>query len=283
MADTPTSQVNGDPSPQLVAALKALLHPLIRLLMAKQVTYTYLVGLLKDIYVEVAERDFPVEGKRQTDSRISLLTGVHRKDVRRLRGARHHADEPPPSVSLGAQLVARWTGLPEYLDETGRPRPLRRLPRTGVGGPSFEGLVRSVSKDIRPRSVLDEWLRLGVARVDEDDYVWLNVGAFVPERGFEEKAYYFGRNVHDHLAAAVHNLLAEGPPFLERSVYYDELSAESVKALGVLAEEMGMKALHAVNRKAIELQAQDVGHPEARERMNFGIYYFTARGHEPED
>jgi len=271
-----------EPPPELVAALRRLLRPLIRLLTANQITYPYVIGLLKALYVEVGEREFPVESKRQTDSRISLLTGVHRKDVKRLRQEWSVGEPVPSAVSLGAQLVARWTGLPEYQDAAGNPMPLPRLATDAPAGQSFEGLVQSVSKDIRPRAVLDEWLRLGVAHVDVEDRVWLNAAAFIPSRGFREKAYYFGRNIHDHLAAGAHNLMGEGVPFLERSVYYDHLSPESVQALAVLAEDLGMKALQAVNRRAMELQAQEAGRGEAQWRMNFGLYYFTAKEPRPE-
>ena len=70
-----------------------------------------------------------------------------------------------------------------------------------AGEPGFEDLVASISTDIRPRAVLDEWQRLGVVEVDDAGLVRLVVGAFVPARGFDEKAHYFGRNLHDHLAA----------------------------------------------------------------------------------
>jgi hypothetical protein len=270
MADVMADNLGGPPA-SLVKALRRLLRPLIRLMLAHQVTYTYLIGLLKVLYVEVAEQEFPVEGKAQTDSRVSLLSGVHRKDVKRLRHERVESDAAPPAVSLGAQLVARWTGLPEYLDADGKPRP---LPRLGADGPSFEQLVVSVSKDIRPRAVLDEWLRLGVAHLDERDRVWLNAAAFIPGKGFDEKAYYFGRNLGDHIAAGAHNLLGAGPPFLERSVYYDGLTAGSVRELAVMAEHVGMEALLAINRRAMELQRQDQGQGELR--MNFGVYFFGA-------
>jgi len=234
------------------------------------VTYPWLSKLLKEVFVEVADEDFRLGDKRQTDSRISLLTGVHRKDVKRLRPERRDQDLTPPTVSLGSQLVAVWIGSPEYLDSDGRPQPLPRHPADD--GPSFEGLVESVSKDIRPRAVLDEWLRLGAAHIDEHDRVCLSVEAFVPDKGFDEKAYFLGRNLRDHIAAAAHNLAGLKPAFLERSVYYDELTPESVRELAQLAEETGMKALQAVNRRAMNLQERDRSKPDARHRINFGIY-----------
>ncbi|MGB8274219.1 MAG: DUF6502 family protein, partial [Alphaproteobacteria bacterium] len=236
--------------------------------------FMYFTNLLKGVFVDVAVEEFRIKGKEQTDSRISLLTGVHRKDVKRLREEHQPKFAPTPVVSLGAQLVARWTGLPEYLDEKGMPRPLPRLSHD-ARGPSFESLVQSVSKDIRSRAVLDEWVQLGVARVDDQDRVFLNVESFVPSKGFDEKAYFFGRNLHDHLAVGVHNILGGLPPFLERSVYCDHLTPRSVAELRAAAEELAMKALKTLNKRAMESQQKDAGNAVARERLNLGVYFFA--------
>jgi hypothetical protein len=257
-------------------AITRLLRPLVRLLLNHGLTYPYLVDLLKSVYVEVADKEFPVQGKSQTDSRISLLTGLHRKDVKRLRKEGNNGDPPMPSaVSLSTQLVARWTGLPCYLDEHGHPRPLPRLMSEG-GQWSFEGLVESVSKDLRSRVVLDEWLRLGVAQVDEQDRVCLNVEAFNPKQGFDEKVYHLGLNLHDHIAAGVHHLLSDEPSLTECSVCYDRLTPESVQALTKLARDKGMQALQALHHHALELQQRDATNLGAKFRINFGFYYYSA-------
>jgi hypothetical protein len=263
-------------SSAFIAALRHLLRPLVRLLVARGITYTMLSDLLKQTYVEVADRDFRLDGRPPTDSRVSLLSGMHRKDVRRLRDAAPADQEAmPESVALGAQLAAAWTTRREFIDAKGRPRRLPRLASQG-GERSFESLVASVSKDIRARSVLDEWLRLGVVELDGDDHVVLRTAAFVPLRGFDEKAFYLGHNVHDHIAAATHNLLGEGSPFLERSVHYDGFGALSVADLAELAERTGMKALQTVNRKAIAREARDSKEPAPKHRFTFGIYFFSA-------
>jgi len=168
--------------------------------------------------------------------------------------------------------MARWTTLPEYLDEHGAPQPLPRLPSGGEH--SFESLVRSLNTDIRPRVVLDEWLRLGIAQLDEQDRVHLNVQAFVPARGSEEMTYYFGRNLHDHVAAAVHNMLGGAEPFLERSVHYNNLSPAAVAELTELAKLRGMQVLQELNARALQFQQRDSGTPGASHRVNFGVYFF---------
>lgn len=259
----------------LASAVEKLLRPLVGLLLEHGLTYSWLTGLLKAIYVDVAEKEFKLDEKAQTDSRITLLTGVHRKDVRRLRKIPLVDGPPPESVYLGAQLVARWTGEERFLDKAGRPRPLPRLP-TETDTIDFEQLVTSVSKDIRPRAVLDEWLRLGVVDIDEKDRIYLIDEAFVPSKGFEEKVFYLGRNIHDHLASARHNVQGGTPTFLERSVYYDDLTIKSVAALSELSEEEAMRLLKIINSRAMKLQRQDSSSDTATHRINFGVYFFSA-------
>ena len=270
------------PPGSLVAALRHLLRPLVRLLTAQGVTYPMLADLLKQIYVDVAAREFRLEGQAPTDSRVTLLTGVHRKDVKRLRTERTDEGQAMPEmVALGAQLAAAWTTRKELRDRKGQPRALPRLASQG-GSRSFEGLVASISKDIRARSLLDEWLRLGVVDIDDKDRVRLRTAAFVPSRGFEEKAFYFGHNLHDHAAAAAHNLQGAARPFLERSVHYQGLEADSVAKLAALAEKHGMDAVQSVYRSAKDCEARDRKLEGAKQRFTFGIYFYSEpTGEEP--
>ena len=272
------SPPTGNRESALLRALRHLLRPLVRLLIAEGVTYPQLIAHLKSLYVEVAERDFRLEGRPQTDSRLTLLTGVHRKDVRRLASAAE-ADSAmeavPASVSLGAQLVALWTTDPEYLSADGQPKPLARLARDG-GDASFEVMVERISKDIRSRAVLDEWLRLGIVVTDEQERVILNVHAFVPRKGSEERMFYLGHNLHDHIAAAGHNVRGGQPPFLDRVVHYDALTLESVERLTAMAEASGMRALKEINKEAMRLERRDRASSEARQRITFGVFFYHA-------
>ncbi len=273
---SPTEQQRGPESAgdaPLIRALRRILRPLVRLLIARAVPFTNVADLLRWVYVDVASRDFVIEGKPQTDSRVSLLTGVHRREVKRLRRHASPSFRAPKSATLASQLISRWTTELEYLDEAKAPRPLPYMLASGRTA-TFESLVRSVSTDIRPRVVLDEWVRLGIAHVDEDDKVHLDAEAFVPAQGAEELAYYFGRNLHDHIAAGAHNLLGEGQPLLERSVSYNNLGLDSVEELEKLVRDEAMRGLRAVNERAQELQRRDSQTPGAHQRINFGTYFF---------
>ena len=261
----------GEPPPALTQAIARLMRPLVRVLIAHGITFPILARLLKDIYVDVAEEAFPLFGKTQTDSRLSLLTGVHRKDVRALRGRGRATDRPSVVVSRNARMMSLWAGDPDYLDARGRPR---ALPRTGRP-PSFDSLVESVSKDIRPRVVFDEWQRLGMIRIEGDGMIHLNNAAFVPRDDFADLAYYFGRNLRDHIAASGHNLMGNRPPMLERAVYYEKLTPQSIDELANYTRELGSQTLIAINQRAFELAERDANASDASQRMTFGIYFFS--------
>ncbi len=262
------------PRASVVAALRRVLRPLVRMLVSQGITYPFLTDMLKSIFVDTAASEFTLGGKSPTDSRLTLLTGVHRKDIRRL--LREPAPEPetPAGLTLGTQIIARWLGDRAYSDDTGAPLALPRTPSQG-GDQSFAALVESVSKNVRPRSVLDELLRLGVVETDANDYVHLVTSGFVPVKEFDAKAFYFGEAMHDHLAAGVHNLGDAGRPFLERSVYYDELSPEAVEALRARSEKLSMDVLKEINKRGMALEREDPPAPGERMRMRLGVYFYA--------
>jgi Family of unknown function (DUF6502) len=271
-----------DPRPlppvPLLKAARRLMRPLIRLMMRSGLTFPILADTLRALFVEVAVNDILTDPKARTDSRISLLTGVHRKEIKRLRELPADvAAGVPDVVTLVSQIIARWVGSASFTDESGRPRPLPRVKSDPVGAePSFDALVEAVTTDIRPRAVLDDLLDHGVVMMDALDRVQLNTAAFIPRPGGEEQLFYFARNLHDHVAAAVANISAAGVPrFLDRSVHYDRLTPAQAKELENYARAAAIRVLLDVNRRALELtdSAPDPGEP-ARRRINFGIYVF---------
>ncbi|ONF50417.1 MULTISPECIES: DUF6502 family protein [Methylobacterium] len=265
-ADTPREGAS------LHAPLARLLRPLVRLLVARGITFPALTDLLRELYVNVAEYDFALTGKEQTDSRVSLLTGIHRKEVRRLRGAGAPVSAVPAVVSRTSRIIARWIADPAFTDPQGQPL---KLPRTAEGGaPSFESLVAGVTRDLRPRAVLDEWLDRGLAFTDPQDRIVLAEAAYVPRGDGAEgpQLYYFGRNLHDHIAAAVANIVGDAPRFLERAVHYDGLSEDLAIRLEERAREIAMEALQQANREAHAACQTD---PGGTHRWNFGLYVYT--------
>jgi len=136
----------------LLDALRAVLRPLVRLLIARGVTYPACNGVLKEVYLEVARRHFGLSFKQQTDSRIALVTGITRKEIGQLR----RGQAPPPAAragldeTLATRAVARWRAGPPYASDAGAPHLLAYESSERVG---FVDLAAELGGDIPPRAV----------------------------------------------------------------------------------------------------------------------------------
>ena len=189
------------PMPQSRLALEqacTIAQPLATWLLRSGVGHREFSIALKAVFLQAAQAELERIGGKQTDSALSLLAGLHRKDVRALLpsvliplpGAGPEAGRPTPA----AELVTRW-----LTELDGRP-----LPFSGKA-PSFESLASSVSQDIRPRTLLLELVRLGVVE-DAGQEVRLVQQAFVPNASQDDAARMVAGSTGDHIAAAVQNL-----------------------------------------------------------------------------
>ena len=255
----------------LDAALQAA-APLVEFLLNEGVNYARFASALKTVFLDRAENVLAAHDAKVNDSSISTLSGVHRKDVRAWRAA---GRAPLRSKSLGPamQVFTRWASDPAYCDSRGKPRV---LPRTGAGG-SFEELAKIVSKDVHPRALLQELIRLDVVRPDKTEggveQLALRADAFVPTAGRAEMLQLFSDNVGDHIATAVHNL-AGGDPMLEQAVYAEGLRPASVESLRTLARDIWLKAFRTFAREATKLYRRDKGRQDADQRVRFGMYCY---------
>lgn len=264
----------GTPPASFRAAIDRALRPMVRVMIRFGLTLPALMERIKRLYVEEAATHFALPDRPLTDSRISLLTGVHRKDVRRLRHQGEAGRKPKKGRSLGAQVLGAWLGAPAYRDQDGGLIP---LPRSSANAPSFEALVSSISTDIRPRALLDEWLAVGLLVERPDGLLELDPDAAVPSGDFDETAWYLGRNLRDHAAAATHNLVGETPPMFERAVFYDGLTERSAAALRRLGAQEAMALLQEINQRAYERADADADVEDNDHRFTLGIYIYSGR------
>lgn len=270
--ETPMASRGSAASQALLNAVRRLMRPMAKALIEAGITFPAFADLAREAYVNAAFDDFPIDGRTPTISRVMVLTGIHRREVTRLAKRDRVMVGTPPSLSLGARVIAKWCSNATYLDAQRQPLP---LPRSAPSGqPSFNGLVASVSKDIRPKILLDEWLHQGLV-VMEEKQIRLHTAAFVPREDYEEKAYYFGRNLRDHIAVSAHNLAGHHPPLIDRAVYEDSLSAESLKDLRVFCERRGSDLLLEVYQEVRRLAERDREQGVPDRRMTFGVYLFS--------
>jgi hypothetical protein len=262
---------------QVLKQMAAILRPVIRLCIKAGVTYPALSELLKEVYVQVADREFSLPGKDQTDSRLAVITGVHRREIRRLREIGTPVSVIPASASISSLLISRWLADQEFSLPDGRPRPLSR---TGEGGKlGFDDLVESVTKDVRPRAIFDDWSDRGIISVDANGLIHLAVELYGPNGDDDERFYYFGRNLRDHIESAVANVTSEGrSPFFERAVHYDSLSENASQQLMQKSNTAAMTILKQVNAQAHEVVSDKT--QDGEWRFTLGVYVFREKRRE---
>jgi Family of unknown function (DUF6502) len=258
----------------LTSAVEQLLGPLARLAVARGLSFPVVKELLKQEFVRAARQAQPGSGARDV-SRIATATGLTRREVTRLS-----LDQPPAMADRPApatQLFTRWLADRKLRDRRGKPRV---LPRQGPA-PSFEALAQAITRDVHPRSLLDQLVRLGLAEHDaKTDTVRLLEGAFVPRDDQSRMVGFMGQNVGDHLAASVANVLGDERKHFEQAVFADELSDESIAAAKKLVNAQWRSLMAALVPELEELVQADRAASKrksthrADRRLRIGLYSF---------
>jgi hypothetical protein len=260
----------------LNAAVMRLLRPLCRLLLRHHVPFSAFEELAKRVYVQVAMEDFSIPGKKPTQSRASILTGLTRKDVQRLLGhPGADAATTEDNYNRAARVLTAWARDADFHGADGQPAPLP----VHDGSRSFAELVRRHSGDMPVRAVLDELLRVGAVRQREDERLEPVVRAYVPSGGELEKIGILGTDVADLISTIDHNLQHRGrDAHFQRKVMYRSMPAAARDGFRELSAAQAQRLLETLDAWLAERDTDDPpGQPDApRVRLGLGIYYFEA-------
>jgi len=261
----------------LLRAAVAAMRPLARRMLARGVTFGRLEARLRELFVAVAERDFALPGRVQTDSRIALLTGINRKEVRRIRLA-EPGDAAPQSFqrNVAAALVSRWRGHPKACDGKGRPI---AIPYQAARGISFVRLAKETTVDLPPRALLDALIGAGAAEMRGDERVVLKRAAYVPERGSPEMLAMLADDPPELLETMLRNVVdGEESPLLQQKLAFDGIGGDGLPALRAALRREAERLL-ARSHDVLVRHDRD-RNPRApggeRTYAGIGVYYFEA-------
>lgn len=262
----------------IYAAILRILRPLIRLLLRHGVPFGAFSDLAKGVYVEVALEEFGIPGRKQTHSRVSVLTGLSRKEVLRVtRLERPDDTEASDRYNRAARVIGGWVRDGRFHDGSGNPAP---LPVEGEGA-TFFGLVKEYSGDVPHRAILDELLRVGAAERAADDTVRLLARAYIPVAGDEEKLEILGTDTAYLIDTIDHNLKAvPGNAFFQRKAMYDNLPDDAVEELRSDLAMRAEKFLEQADRRLAERDrdANPKSTGTGRRRAGIGIFWFEEKG-----
>ena len=192
---------------RLLAAFRFLLVPLVRILLRNGISFNELSEVIKGVYARVAATDFAVPGRPMSYSRLSITTGIARRDFERVLGEEDRLRRALESnASRIANILTGWHSDPEFMGPYGFPRDLTFTREVG-GGPSFEDLVARYASDVDPQLMLEELMRVSTATIaEESGMIRVLKRTFIPEQMAPELIEVFARGVRRYVETIDHNL-----------------------------------------------------------------------------
>ncbi len=263
---------------KLMHAARRILRPLVRILLRNGMPSDALTELVRQTYVDVADQEFGIEGKRQTIARISVITGLNRKEVSRLRGLDPLDRDDAVWWNRAAHVLGSWLRDEAFLDRKGDPVDL------AFSGdlPSFEALVKKHSGDMYPRSVADELLRMGAIE-EVGGKLRMTKRGYVPAADPERIIDILGLDTAELMETIDHNLQAteDDERLFQLKVLSDNVPVEYLDEFNAYSRRLSRPVLEELSRWLAERdRGQDWSGDDERVEVGLGIYQINraARG-----
>jgi hypothetical protein len=267
---------------KLIQSIVRILRPLVHILLKNGVSYGTFSDIAKWVYVETASREFGIESRKPSISRISVLTGLSRKEVKKVKDLPMPADtEYEEEYNRAARVIAAWRRESEFSDPEGKPMV---LPIQG-DGPTFAGLVKKFSGDLPHRAILDELVNAGIVEKTPDNCVRLLNRSYIPGKDQGMKFHILGTDVSNLISTIGHNLSADDSQrYFQRKVSYDNLPREILPVFHSMAALSSQKLLEDLDKflAAHDRDANPEVNGSGRHNAGLGIYYFE-KPYNPED
>ena len=242
-----------------------LFQPIARILLKAGVNWKDLVEVCKATYVEVATNDFGIRGRPTNVSRVAILTGFSRSEVRRLRGLLDQEELAGfDRMNSATRVLTGWHSDEDFLDDAGQPRPLA----TSGRNPSFETLCSRYGGDVRATTMLKELRHVGAIAAEADGRLVAKTRYYMPALTDPEQMLRSGSVLQDVGNTVAFNLHRGGdePSRFERRASNAELPESAIPAFRDFIEKEGQAFL-----ERVDAWLSDHEDDEAEETVRLGL------------
>lgn len=272
------------PSATQKRILEGLFHamkPIARAMLRSGIGYREFAEISKSAFVNVASSDYGLRGRPTNASRVAVMTGLTRKEVKRLRdindrGSNFAIDrELAPGVVLGS-----WYSHPDFTDSNGNPLELEMQ----GDGASFSDLVRRFGGDIPPGAMRTELVRIGAVQETEEGKLRALKSVFTPSNLDDRLALAFELSMKRLAETILFNTdpANQNSVRVERTITTNPLAQRHVELLRGVSltrlEEFGNSMLEFFS--AFESLHDEPADADSK-AIGVGIYYFEESSSEP--
>lgn len=255
----------------LVQTISTILRPMVRILLRHNVSAGAMNEIVNRVYVEVAENEFTVPGRKQSDSRISVLTGLHRKHVARIKNfPALEKVELEERHNRAVRVLSGWARDRRFQTKACKPAVL-----PFEGKRSFSELVEKYSGGVPPRAIRDELSRVGVIEINSRNNIKLKTKGYVPGSSDIEKMRILGMDAADLVSTIDHNMTHKHPDLrFQRTVVYDSIPMEHANEFRKLSAKYGQELLEKLDRWLAKRENETQGKRNNTIRLGTSVFQF---------
>jgi len=227
------------------SSCRALLRPIASVVLKCGMTWREFSELSKSVFVSVASDEFGIRGRPTNVSRVSILTGISRKEVKRQRELLAEPVTSNPTKSTDAtRLLSGWHQDADYVGNDGNPRALKP-----VGGtPSFQSLFGTYGGDTPEQTLLRELLKAGSIEKDDQGRYVANRRYHMPVEMDAGSIRFFGTNLFDHANTLSNNVTGDADKRrLEGFAVDDQIHPDAVEEFRAYLDERGQQFLEEID------------------------------------
>lgn len=257
-------------------ACRTLLKPIASFLMKCGMTTREFTEVAKSVFVEVASEEYGIKGRPTNIARVSLLTGISRKEIKRQRELLAQPEKIPEGKTTDAtRLLSGWHQDPDYLDRLGQPL---ALPVDG-NDKSFAGLCRRYAGDIPATTMMKELKRTGAVELDSDGNLVARHRYYMPIQFDRQWIMNAGSTFADLGDNINHNLTSDAANpsrFLGRATEQD-IDASAIPEFEQFMEKHGQDFLERVD-DWLAAHRNNKSVPAAGGQVRLGTGLFLIKG-----
>lgn len=234
----------------VISCLKSMLRPVAAYCVKNSLRIQDTIEALKVVFLEAAERELLSQGEKVSASRLSIATGVHRAEVKRV----HLEGEVKDTASgLIPRLMGTWRTHRRFTSKSGRPRVLTE--------DEFAALVAIITKDTHPGTVVFEMERVGVLERTKNGLKLTS--SFLDVSGDPEPAFeMLGEDVASLIRCVEENVFGEAQESnLHLRTIFDNVRVDEIENIRAWIRNEGTKFQDRIERYLAKFD-QDVNPQE---------------------
>jgi hypothetical protein len=260
---------------QVLGAFLVVLKPIARILLRFGIGFREFSEIAKTAFVDVASSDFGLRGRPTNISRVAVMTGLTRKEVRRLRNKIESGEHAlVVRTTPLCEVLHKWHSEEEFLNESGRASVLPYAGRTS----SFSSLVKRFGGDIPPGAMRTELKRVGAVEEDESGNLRVVRRTVTPKGAHENLTAALAHSVYPMISTIAHNIdpEREGETWAQMTAFTQSVRTSDIPRLRRISSDRLSEVSESFDDlfMAYESLHESGGDDPDRNTIAVGVFYF---------